>query len=124
MNKRQQQRRQARRRAAGAAERGPGGVATIERGNAVRPGHVSPPRTVPMHIARPPYVRDGGPRPGPFAPGTYTARMRAAGAAAAKVLATVGAAVAPGVTTDELDALAHDTYIALGGYPSTLHYKG
>jgi methionyl aminopeptidase len=122
MNKRQQQRKHARRRAAGAGEHG--GVATIERGNAVRPGRVSPPRTVPLEVARPPYVRDGGAKPGPFAPGTYATRMRAAGAAAAKVLSTVGAAVAPGVTTDELDELAHDTYIALGGYPSTLHYKG
>ncbi len=96
----------------------------MERANAVRPGRVSPPRVVPPTIPRPPYVRDGGMKPGPFAPGTFPSRMRAAGAAAAKVLATVGGAVAPGVTTDELDALAHDTYIALGGYPSTLHYKG
>ncbi len=119
MNKRQQLKRQARRRAAS-----PGGVTTIERGDAVRPGHVSPPREVPLDIPRPPYVRDGGTRPGPFQPGSFPTRMRAAGAAAAKVLATVGAAVAPGVTTDALDGLAHDTYIALGGYPSTLHYKG
>ena len=123
MNKRQQQRRQVRRRAAG-SEHGSGGVGTIERANAVRPGRVSPIRVVPPEIPRPPYVRDGGARPGPFAPGSFQARMRTAGAASAKVLATVGAAVAPGVTTDELDALADDTYIALGGYPSTLHYKG
>jgi methionyl aminopeptidase len=50
--------------------------------------------------------------------------MRAAGRAAAEVLTVLGDAVAPGVTTEELDALAHDTYVKLGGYPSTLHYKG
>lgn len=50
--------------------------------------------------------------------------MRAAGAAAAEVLRVVGEQVAIGVTTEELDELAYDTYLKLGGYPSTLHYKG
>jgi methionyl aminopeptidase len=52
------------------------------------------------------------------------ARMRVAGALAAEVLLEVGAAVAVGVTTDELDAVAHDAYIARGGYPSPLGYRG
>jgi methionyl aminopeptidase len=50
--------------------------------------------------------------------------MRRAGRAAAEVLAEVGAAVAPGVTTDELDRICHDACIARGGYPSPLDYKG
>jgi methionyl aminopeptidase len=41
---------------------------------------------------------------------------------AAGVLLRTGAAVAAGVTTDELDVLAHSTYAELGAYPSTLHY--
>jgi methionyl aminopeptidase len=51
-------------------------------------------------------------------------RMRAAGRAAREVLLEVGAAVKAGVTTDELDRICHDAYIARGGYPSTLDYKG
>jgi methionyl aminopeptidase len=50
--------------------------------------------------------------------------MRAAGAAAAEVLRVVGERVAVGVTTEELDALAFDTYLELGGYPSTVGYRG
>jgi methionyl aminopeptidase len=34
----------------------------------------------------------------------------------------VGAAIAPGVTTDELDALCHRLCIEAGGYPSPLNY--
>ena len=51
-------------------------------------------------------------------------RMRAAGHAAREVLLEVGAAVRAGVTTDELDRICHEAYIARGGYPSTLDYKG
>ena len=50
--------------------------------------------------------------------------MRRAGRAAAEVLQTVGAAVRPGVTTDELDALCHEECIRRGGYPSPLNYDG
>ena len=49
-------------------------------------------------------------------------RMRVAGRAAAEVLQIVGSAVAPGVTTDELDALCHEECIKRGGYPSPLNY--
>jgi methionyl aminopeptidase len=52
------------------------------------------------------------------------ARMRVAGKAAAEVLAVTAAAVRPGITTDELDAVCHDACIALGGYPSPLNYHG
>jgi len=51
-------------------------------------------------------------------------RMRQAGRAAAEVLEAVGAAVGPGVTTDELDALAHEECLRRGGYPSPLGYHG
>jgi methionyl aminopeptidase len=40
------------------------------------------------------------------------------------VLDAVGASVTPGVTTDDLDAVAHDAYVAEGGYPSPLGYRG
>ena len=51
-------------------------------------------------------------------------RLRRTGPAAAEVLAVTGAAVAPGVTTDELDRICHEATIAAGGYPSPLNYQG
>ncbi len=50
-------------------------------------------------------------------------RMRAAGKLAAQALAAVGDAVAPGVTTDELDAVGHEFLVSRGAYPSTLGYR-
>ena len=118
MTKRQQKRREQRKRPEAV---GPGSVATIK---SVRPGKVSAARPAPTGMVRPPYVRHANEVVPAYAPGSYLARMRAAGAAAAEVLRVVGEQAAPGITTDELDALAYDTYLALGGYPSTLHYKG
>jgi len=93
----------------------------------IRPGRVSAPRPVPPHIARPPYAESGVPvrRPGPLVRSPEVIeRMRRAGRAAAEVLETVAAAIAPGVTTDELDALCHEECIRRGGYPSPLNYNG
>ena len=95
----------------------------------VRPGRLSPRRAVPEGIARPPYADDPKGRPGvressaPKDPETI-AKMRRAGKAAAEVLQAVGAAVRPGITTDELDAIAHEECIRRGGYPSPLGYNG
>jgi methionyl aminopeptidase len=49
-------------------------------------------------------------------------RMRRTGKAAAAILREVGAAIEPGITTDELDALCHRLCIEAGGYPSPLNY--
>jgi methionyl aminopeptidase len=114
----QDKRRLARRRAA--SEPRPGSV----RHARVRPGTISPERAVPDHIARPPYARAAGALAPTVPPGEFVARMRAAGKAARRVLLTVGDAVTAGVTTDDLDAIAHDACIAQGGYPSPLRYKG
>ena len=51
-------------------------------------------------------------------------KMRVAGRIAAGALAEAGKAVAPGVTTDELDRIAHEYMVDHGAYPSTLGYKG
>jgi methionyl aminopeptidase len=51
-------------------------------------------------------------------------RMRAAGKIARDVLAETGAAVAVGVTTDELDRVAHAAHVSRGVYPSPLRYRG
>jgi methionyl aminopeptidase len=89
---------------------------------------VSPGRAVPASIVAPPYVATGGvPSTRELRPITAPAdveRFRAAGRAARRVLDTVVAAVAPGVTTDELDAVCHQAYLDEGGYPSTLGYRG
>jgi methionyl aminopeptidase len=91
------------------------------------PGVVSPRREVPGHIARPEYV--DRPAPERFTgseikdPETIE-RMRGAGRIAAQALQAVGAAIAPGVTTDELDRIGHEFLLDHGAYPSTLGYRG
>ena len=95
----------------------------------VRPGRVSPRRPVPEHIVRPSYALDPQGqdklRESAAPKGAETIRlMRLAGRAAAEVLAEVGAAVRPGITTEELDVIAHEGCIARGGYPSPLGYGG
>jgi methionyl aminopeptidase len=94
----------------------------------VKPGVVGPMREVPPEIERPPYIAtEGWPRgrDEPLVkPPEVRAAMRKAGLAAGEVLDIVGAAVAAGVTTDELDRVAHEAYIERGGYPSPLGYKG
>ncbi|MCW2715723.1 MAG: Methionine aminopeptidase [Frankiales bacterium] len=95
----------------------------------VRPGRQSPRREVPAHIVRPDYALDPHGRPrhrdtGRPKDAETIALMRRACRAAAEVLQEVGAAVRPGVTTDELDRIAHEGCIARGGYPSPLGYGG
>jgi methionyl aminopeptidase len=91
------------------------------------PGTLSPLRRVHDSIVKPEYVgkkspadHDGG--------DVYSAedieRIRASGAIAAGAVEAVGAAVVPGITTDELDAIAHDYVTSQGAYPSTLGYRG
>jgi methionyl aminopeptidase len=93
----------------------------------VEAGIVGEPRPVPESIVRPPYVGTGR-APGRSGPQVHTGeqveRLRAAGRVAAIVLERAGAAVAPGVSTDELDRIAHEAYVELGAYPSDLGYKG
>jgi methionyl aminopeptidase len=90
-------------------------------------GTVSPIRTVPPHIERPPYAETGLPvpwdEPRVKSPETI-ARMRRAGTVAAEILRLAGEALRPGLTTDELDAYVHELYIERGAYPSPLNYNG
>ena len=93
----------------------------------VRAGRVSPMRTVPPEIGRPHYADTGEvirrPESGVQSPDVIE-RMRKAGRIAAEILELVGAAIRPGVTTEELDVLAHEEHIRRGAYPSPLNYRG
>src|SRR5690606_30358589 len=90
------------------------------------PGELSPTRSVPGNIRRPEYV--GKPAPTPYTgpevqtPETVEA-MRTAGRIAARAMAEAARHIAPGVTTDELDRVAHEFLCDHGAYPSTLDRK-
>ncbi|MGE3619371.1 MAG: type I methionyl aminopeptidase [Acidimicrobiia bacterium] len=95
----------------------------------VRPGRLSAPRTVPEGIERPPYADvEGGVPPEldepDVQPPEVIEAMRRAGRVAAEVLAETGAAVRPGITTDELDRICHEACLARDAYPSPLGYRG
>jgi methionyl aminopeptidase len=91
------------------------------------PGVVSPERPVPASIPRPEYVGKRGPTrstdPWVQTPEVVEA-MRVASRIAAQALQAGGAAVAPGVTTDEIDRVVHEFLVDHRAYPSTLGYKG
>ncbi|NGO70808.1 type I methionyl aminopeptidase [Streptomyces boncukensis] len=91
------------------------------------PGTVSPRRSVPASIPRPEYVDKPAPAPyeGPEAQDAETLeRMRTAGRIAARALEEAAKHIAPGVTTDQLDDVAHAYMVEHGAYPSTLGYRG
>jgi methionyl aminopeptidase len=90
-------------------------------------GRISPARAVPAHIARPEYAGKREPRADSHGD-VYTPAevelIRESGRIAAGALEAVAAAIRPGITTDELDAIAHDFVIERDAYPSTLQYRG
>jgi methionyl aminopeptidase len=82
---------------------------------------------VPEHIARPSYAETGivtrWAENRVKSPEVIEA-MRVAARIAADVLRCTGEALRPGITTDEVDRIAHALYIEHGSYPSTLNYHG
>lgn len=92
-------------------------------------GKVTPKRSVPSSIVRPPYVfnppTDYGEMP-PLPPMTKEdeLKMRAACKLARKVLDFAGTLVRPGVTTEAIDEAVHEMAVANGAYPSPLEYHG
>lgn len=88
---------------------------------------VSPVRPVPASIPRPEYV-------GKKAPASYTGphvqsaetieKMRIASKLAAQAMRAAADAIAPGVTTDEVDRVGHEFLMDHKAYPSTLGYRG
>ncbi len=90
------------------------------------PGRISPRRPVPTGIPRPSYVDRDEPERyegGDVQSAETIAAMRRAGRVAALALAEAAAVIAPGVTTDDIDARAHDVMLEHGAYPSTLGYR-
>lgn len=91
------------------------------------PGRISAERQVPSVIARPEYLFHDGPER-VTAPEIKSAetieRIRVAGRLAARALQEATKAIAPGVSTDELDRIAHEYLCDHGAYPSCLGYMG
>ncbi|OEV02495.1 type I methionyl aminopeptidase [Streptomyces oceani] len=90
------------------------------------PGTLSPQRPVPSSIPRPEYV--GKPAPTPYTGSEVQSaetieRMRLAGRIAAQAMEEAARHIAPGVTTDRLDEVAHEFMCDHGAYPSTLGYR-
>ncbi|GAB2594598.1 type I methionyl aminopeptidase [Streptomyces capparidis] len=91
------------------------------------PGKLSPTRSVPASIPRPEYVGKTAPAPydGPETQSPETIeKMRVAGRIAARAMEEAARHIAPGVTTDELDRIAHEYLCDHGAYPSDLGYRG
>ena len=91
------------------------------------PGRISPKLDVPASITKPEYV-------GKAVPAKFTGsniktpeqieKIRHSGKIAAQAIELVGQNARPGITTDELDKIAHNFLIENGAYPSTLGYRG
>lgn len=93
----------------------------------VSPHALSPRRPVPAAIERPHYVDVPQPREDGdvhLKDAETIEKMRIASRIAATAMVEAARAIAPGVTTDELDAVAHEYMLDHGAYPSPLGYKG
>ncbi|EJD44034.1 methionine aminopeptidase [Auricularia subglabra TFB-10046 SS5] len=92
---------------------------------------LSPRRTVPDHIPRPDYALDGKPKSEALREARELRvlskelqdKMRVCSKLAREVLDIAGAAVKPGITTDEIDAIVHQAIIERNAYPSPLNYR-
>ena len=96
------------------------------RGN-LKPGTLSPKLSVPAHIERPEYMFHSGPEvvtASDIKTPETVEKIRRAGRIAAQAMETAAAAIAPGVTTDALDKIAHEYLCDHGAYPSCLGYMG
>lgn len=95
--------------------------------DAIVGGRVAPLLNVPLDIPRPEYV--GRPGPARFTGSEVKdaetiEAMRVAGRIAAQALKACGEAIAPGVTTAEIDRIGHEFLLDHLAYPSTLGYRG
>lgn len=97
-----------------------------EQGHLV-PGRIWPTRPVPGAITRPEYVGKAAPtrsEAGDLYSPAEIELIRESGRIAAQAIEAVGAAIRPGLTTNDLDVIAHDFLVQHDAYPSTLGYRG
>ncbi|MCL1837951.1 MAG: type I methionyl aminopeptidase [Propionibacteriaceae bacterium] len=95
--------------------------------HAIKPYPISGMRSVPASIPRPSYVGDLRPERyegSDVQSAEVIEQMRFAGQIAARAMTEAGKVVAPGVTTDAIDALVHEYLCDHGAYPATLDYRG
>ena len=98
--------------------------------NLVKPGSVSPKRDVPGYISAPNYVILPGHSPSLLIEKPeiksleQIQRMRETCSLARTILNLIGDHIKPGISTDELDKIAHDACIRYSCYPSPLLYRG
>ena len=93
----------------------------------LKPGTLSPKLSVPAHIDRPEYMFHSGPEvvtASDIKTPETVEKIRRAGRIAAQALEAAAGAIAPGVTTDALDKIAHEYLCDHGAYPSCLGYMG
>ncbi len=93
----------------------------------IKPFPVTPRRPVPSDIPRPHYVDKPMPEHynGPHVQSAETIeKMRVAGRIAARAMQAGADVIAPGVTTDAIDAAVHEYLLDHHAYPSTLGYRG
>ena len=91
------------------------------------PGELTPLRLVPESIERPEYMFHEGPEvvtASDIKDAETIERIRIAGTIAADAMYEAAKAIKPGVTTDELDRIAHEYMCDHGAYPSCLGYMG
>ena len=92
----------------------------------VLPGEVSPMRTWPAHLERPPYADTGQVKrvaePHVKSP-EIIERMRVVSRIAAEILQLAGEHLQVGMTTDEVDTYVHQLHLEREAYPSPLNYS-
>ncbi|KAL5490064.1 FMA1_1 [Sanghuangporus weigelae] len=98
---------------------------------------LSPRRTVPSHIPKPDYADDGRVKsflhsvrgllalatPPRILSPEEQEKMRTVCRLGREILDIAGAAIEPGITTDEIDAVVHQATIERDAYPSPLNYR-
>jgi methionyl aminopeptidase len=91
----------------------------------IKPHKITPTRSVPSHIKRPPYAREGISIPDlPLQKAELIKRMRIAGESVRRTLLFAKDFIKPGVTTEEIDEIVHNYIIEHDYYPSTVGYNG
>jgi hypothetical protein len=107
-------------------------IDTFQYAGTVKPGTQSPQRKIKKSNTKlilPDYALDGRPKKGsksPLLPWIIEVKtpeeiikMKASGKLARHILDLAGRAVAPGVTTDEIDTIVHEAILDAGAYPCT-----